>query len=80
MDEETRVVVHPGVYNESIVLDRPVSLIGAGKILNLCVCVCLHVCMSERVCVCVCVRVCTTISSQLLNALESAMLINFNVA
>ena len=30
MDEETRVVVHPGVYNEALVLDRPVSLIGAG--------------------------------------------------
>lgn len=25
-----RILVHPGVYNESFVLDRPLSLIGAG--------------------------------------------------
>ena len=42
MDEETRVVVHPGVYNEALVLDRPVSLIGAGMAACVCVCVFLY--------------------------------------
>ena len=28
--EGDRIVVHPGVYNESLQLDRPVQLIGAG--------------------------------------------------
>jgi F-box protein 11 len=29
-NEGDRIVVHPGVYNESLELDRPVELIGAG--------------------------------------------------
>ena len=29
-DEDTRIIVHPGVYNETIELDRPVTIIGAG--------------------------------------------------
>ena len=29
--EGDRILVHPGVYNESVVLDKPVSLIGAGE-------------------------------------------------
>lgn len=31
LDEPTRILIHPGVYTESIVIDRPVQLIGAGK-------------------------------------------------
>ena len=44
MDEETRVVVHPGVYNEALVLDRPVSLIGAGMAACACVCISIFRC------------------------------------
>ena len=29
-DEGDRIVVHPGVYNEAIVVNKPLSLIGAG--------------------------------------------------
>lgn len=29
-DEDTRIIVHPGVYTESVDLDKPVTLIGAG--------------------------------------------------
>jgi len=32
-EEGGRIVVHPGVYNESILLDKPVSLIGASRLL-----------------------------------------------
>lgn len=29
-DKHTKIFVHPGVYNESILIDRPVTLVGAG--------------------------------------------------
>ena len=31
--EGQRIIIHPGVYNENIVLDRPVTLIGASRLL-----------------------------------------------
>ena len=30
-DKPTKIFVHPGVYNETIVVDRPVTLVGAGE-------------------------------------------------
>ena len=30
-DKLTQIFVHPGVYNESILVDRPVTLVGAGQ-------------------------------------------------
>ena len=30
-DRLTKIFVHPGVYNESILIDRPVTLVGAGE-------------------------------------------------
>ena len=32
-EEGQRIIIHPGVYNENIVLDRPVTLIGASRLL-----------------------------------------------
>lgn len=41
--DRSRIVVHPGVYNESLVIDKPVTIIGAG----VCVYVCANVCTLE---------------------------------